>query len=81
MHNASYPSGSSNAGKVPPSAFGPQRAFMKPDAEDVNEWIAQTRIAQGLSGIVTLDPGLHSRTVAAVKRNEQQKREQMPQGA
>lgn len=54
---------------------------MKPEAEEVNEWIARTRIAQGLSGTVTLDLGLHSRTVAAVERAQQQKRDLMPQGA
>lgn len=42
--------------------------FMELNVEDITEWISRTRTAQGLRGAVTLDPGLHTRTVAAVDR-------------
>lgn len=42
--------------------------FMELNVENITEWIARTRDAQGLSGTVTLDLGLHARTVAAVDR-------------
>jgi hypothetical protein len=45
---------------------------MELNTEEVIEWIARTRKAQGLSGTVTLDPALHARTVAAVERAQQQ---------
>lgn len=54
---------------------------MKLEAQEVIEWIARTRKAQGLSGTVTLDPGLHARTVAAVERSQQQSGEEVAQGA
>ncbi|WP_181365108.1 hypothetical protein [Arthrobacter sp. HMWF013] len=54
---------------------------MKLVAEEVNEWIARTRKAQGLDGTITLDPALHARTVAAVEREQQQQRNQLAEGA
>lgn len=54
---------------------------MKPEANEVIEWIARTRTAQGVSGTVTLDPALHARTVAAVERAQQQERGQLAEGA
>lgn len=45
-------------------------AFMEQNVETINEWIARTRVAQGLSGTVTTDVGLHARTVAAVDRGQ-----------
>lgn len=54
---------------------------MKLKAEEVSEWIARTRTAQGLSGTVTLDPALHARTVAAVEREQQHQRDQLAEGA
>lgn len=54
---------------------------MELEAEEVIEWIARTRTAQGLSGTVTLDLGTHARTVAAVERTQQQERVPIPQGA
>lgn len=54
---------------------------MELNTQEVIEWIASTRKAQGLSGTVTLDPGLHARTVAAVERAQQQDRDQLAEGA
>jgi hypothetical protein len=54
---------------------------MELNTEEVIEWIARTRKAQGLSGTITLDPALHARTVAAVERAQQHERDQLAQGA
>lgn len=54
---------------------------MKIEPDEVIEWIARTRTAQGLGGTVTLDPAMHARTVAAVERTQQQERDQMEKGA
>lgn len=43
-------------------------AFMELNVEGLSDWIARTRTAQGLDGTVTMDLGLHARTVAAVDR-------------
>lgn len=39
--------------------------------EDVIGWILATRSAQGLMGTVSEDPGLHSRTLAAIDRAQE----------
>lgn len=41
---------------------------MNPFQTSITEWIATTRRAQDLPGIVSLDPALHARTLGAIDR-------------